>query len=524
MDYMWIAVAFVCGYLARQIKLPPLVGYLAAGFGLHLAGITPDDTLETLSDIGITLLLFTIGLKLDVRSLLKKEIWGTASSHMLMIVLFLIGNSILLGSLGLMYFSDLTLSGAVLVAFALSFSSTVCAVKVLEERAELRSRHGQIAIGILIIQDIAAVVFVTFTTDVLPSIWAIGLLLLPLLRPMIVKLLQYCGHGELLPLAGFFLAYTGGELFELVGLKAQLGALVVAIIISGQPKSEELAKSLFHFKDLFLIGFFLSIGFTALPTVDMIWIALIVSLVLPLKAGLFFVIMTQLKLRGRSSMLAALSLANYSEFGLIVTAASVSFGLLPKEWLVIMALIVSFSFIFSSIINAYAHRIYAHWRSLIKRFEKPERLKEDQLEIPSDASILIVGMGRVGTGAYKTLIERNYKNVWGIELMRSRALEHKQEERNVIVADAEDPLLWETINIEKIEMIMFAIPNHKDIIETLKQLRLVNYTGKLAGIAKYDDNRDKLLSAGIDVVFNFYQKAGVGFAEQALKLMDDNKS
>lgn len=242
MDYMWIAVAFVCGYLARQIKFPPLVGYLAAGFGLHLAGVTPDDTLETLSDIGITLLLFTIGLKLDVRSLLKKEIWGTATSHMLMIVLFLTGNSLLLGSLGLMYFSDLSLTGSLLIAFALSFSSTVCAVKVLEERAELRSRHGQIAIGILIIQDIAAVFFVTFTTDVLPSIWAIGLLLLPLLRPMIVKLLQYCGHGELLPLAGFFLAYTGGELFELVGLKAQLGALVVAIIISGQPKSEELAK------------------------------------------------------------------------------------------------------------------------------------------------------------------------------------------------------------------------------------------------------------------------------------------
>ncbi|MDG1020862.1 MAG: cation:proton antiporter, partial [Emcibacteraceae bacterium] len=159
MDYMWIAVAFVCGYLVRQIKLPPFVGYLAAGFGLHLAGVTPDDTLESLSDIGITLLLFTIGLKLDVRSLLKKEIWGTATSHMLMIVLFLTGNSLLLGSLGLMYFSDLSLTGSLLIAFALSFSSTVCAVKVLEERAELRSRHGQIAIGILIIQDIAAVVF-----------------------------------------------------------------------------------------------------------------------------------------------------------------------------------------------------------------------------------------------------------------------------------------------------------------------------------------------------------------------------
>lgn len=521
MDYMWIAVAFVCGYLARQIKLPPLVGYLAAGFGLHLVGVSPEDTLEILSDIGITLLLFTIGLKLDVKSLLKTEIWGTATGHMFIIVLFILVNSMMLGSFGLMYFSELTLAGSLLIAFALSFSSTVCAVKVLEERAELRSRHGQIAIGILIIQDIAAVIFVTFTTDVPPSIWALGLFLLPLLRPVIIKLLEYCGHGELLPLAGFFLAFSGGELFELVGLKAELGALIVAILISRHPKSDELAKSLFHFKDLFLIGFFLSIGFTALPTINMIWIALIVSLILPIKAGLFFVLKTQFKLRGRSAMLSALSLANYSEFGLIVTAASVSFGLLQKEWLVIMALIVSFSFIFSSIINAYAHRIYAHWRVVIKRFEKTQRLEEDKLEIPHDASILVIGMGRVGTGAYKTLAERNYKNIWGIELMRSRALEHKEEGRNVIVADAEDPLLWETINIKKIEMIMFAIPNHKDIIETVKQLRLVNYTGKLAGIAKYDDNRDKLLSAGIDVVFNFYQKAGVGFAEQALKIMEE---
>lgn len=524
MDYMWIAVAFVCGYVARQIKLPPLVGYLAAGFGLHLVGVSPDATLETLSDIGVTLLLFTIGLKLDIKSLFKTEVWGTATSHMAIIVTLTAANSLLFGYFGMMYFSDLSFSGAVLIGFALSFSSTVCAVKVLEERSELRSRHGQIAIGILIIQDIAAVIFVTFTTDVLPSIWALGLLLLPLVRPFITKVLQYCGHGELLPLAGFFLAYSGGELFELVGLKAQLGALVIAVLISGRPKSDELAKSLFHFKDIFLIGFFLSIGFTALPTVDMIWVSLIISLALPVKSGLFFLFMTRLKLRGRSALLSAISLTNYSEFGLIVCAASVSYGLLPKEWLVIMALVVSFSFIFSSVLNAYAHRIYALWRARIKMFEKDEILVEDRLEIPHDASVLVIGMGRVGTGAYNTLEERNYENIWGLEVVRSRVESHKLDGRNVVSADAEDPLIWESINIEKLEMVMFAIPNHKDIIEIVKQLRLVNYKGKLAGIAKYDDNRDKLLSAGIDVVFNFYQKAGVGFAEQAIKIMDDNNN
>ena len=84
---MWIAPAFVCGYIARQMKLPPLVGYLMAGFGLHVAGVMPDGTLEILSNIGVILLLFTIGLELDTRSLFKTEIWGTASSHMLIVVL-----------------------------------------------------------------------------------------------------------------------------------------------------------------------------------------------------------------------------------------------------------------------------------------------------------------------------------------------------------------------------------------------------------------------------------------------------
>lgn len=520
MDYIWVAVAFVCGFIARQIKLPPLVGYLAAGFGLHALGVVPDDALETLSDLGVTLLLFTIGLKLDIKSLLKTEIWGAATSHMAIIVVLTTINSLFFAYIGLAYFNELTLSGAALVGFAVSFSSTVCAVKVLEERGELRSRHGQVAIGILIIQDIAAVVFVTLSNDTPPSWWALGLLALPLMRPLMSKLLESCGHGELLPLAGFFLAYSGGQLFELVGLKAQLGALIIAILLSGRPKSDELSKSLLNFKDIFLIGFFLSIGFTALPDIDMIWVVLIISLALPFKALLFFLTMTKLKLRGRTALLAAASLANYSEFGLIVCSASVAAGLLPKEWLVIMALVVTVSFVFSSIVNAYAHRLYARWRDLITRFEKDDVLREDQLEIPSGASILIIGMGRVGTGAYETLQDSQNTTVCGIEVIRSRVKQQLKDGRNVVIADAEDPAFWEQIDLEPVEMIMFAIPNHRDVLEILKQLRLVNYKGKLAGVVKYADHKEKLLAAGIDIVFNFYQNAGAGFAEQTIKIID----
>ncbi len=520
MDYIWVAVAFACGFLVKQIKLPPLVGYLTAGFGLHALGVVPDGSLETLSDLGVTLLLFTIGLKLNIKSLFKVEIWGGATGHMMAIVILTIFNCLFFAYIGVAYFTGLDWTAAALVGFAVSFSSTVCAVKILEDRGEMRSRHGQVAIGILIIQDIAAVIFVTFSTDKSPSWWALALLALPLARPFLTKILQKSGHGELLPLAGFFLAITGGELFELVGLKAQLGALIFAVLLSGHEKANELAKSLLNFKDLFLIGFFLSIGFTALPTFDMLGAALIMSIALPIKSGIFFLLLARLKLRARSAFLASLSLTNYSEFGLIVCSASVMHGLLAKEWLVIMALTVSISFVFSSIINAHAHGMYARWRDVIKRFENSGRLPEDQYSRPENATVLVIGMGRVGTGAYDSLRENLGKDVCGIEMIKERVSAHHNENRNVIFADAEDPDFWEYISLEPIKLIMFAMPNYLDILEVLKQLRHAGYGGKTAGIVKYEDDRERLLAAGVDVVFNFYQKAGAGFADQTILALE----
>jgi predicted Kef-type K+ transport protein len=519
MDYLWIAVAFLCGFLVKQVNLPPLIGYLAAGFGLHALGVEPDASLQTLADLGVTLLLFTIGLKLNIHSLFRTEIWGSTAAHMSVIILLTMLNSFILAYAGFKYFVDLDWAGTALIGFAVSFSSTVCAVKILEERGEMRARHGQVAIGILIIQDIAAVIFVSLATDKSPSWWALALFALPLVRPILNKLLDRCGHGEMLPLAGFFLALTGGELFELVGLKAHLGALVVAALLSGHGKATELAKSLLNFKDIFLIGFFLSIGFTALPTIDMLAAAVIMAIALPIKALLFFICMTRLKLRSRTSFLSALSLSNYSEFGLIVCSASVIHGLIAKEWLVIMALAVSLSFVFSSIINTRAHYYYTRWSEIIKRFELAERLPEDQFSQPT-GSVLVVGMGRVGAGAYDALRDDFKKDVCGIDVDRERVYAQCQKGRNVIAGDAEDPDFWAHINLDNIQLIMLTMPTCQDNTETVKQLKHVAFHGKTAGIAHYEDEKEILLDAGIDVVINFYMNAGAGLAEHTIHLFE----
>ncbi|MFT6917879.1 MAG: glutathione-regulated potassium-efflux system ancillary protein KefC [Cognaticolwellia sp.] len=128
-------------------------------------------------------------------------------------------NSVLLVYIGYVHFKGLDWQSAIIIGVAVSFSSTVCATKVLEDRGEVHSRHGQVAIGILVIQGIAAVLFVTFASDSTPSWWALFLLALPLFRPLLYKLLQHSGHIEILALAGLFFIFTGDALFELVGLK-----------------------------------------------------------------------------------------------------------------------------------------------------------------------------------------------------------------------------------------------------------------------------------------------------------------
>ena len=284
---LWLAIALVLGLMVRAVGLPPMIGFLFAGFLLNAMGAEDGAFLRHVADLGVTLLLFTIGLKLSVGSLLRPEIWGVAVTHMLLVILLTTGILLLFGLTALAMFDELSLVNAALLAFALSFSSTVFAVKTLEDKGATGSRYGRIAIGVLIMQDIAAVIFLAASTGKLPSVWALSLLLLIPARKPMQSLLDRVGHGELLVLIGFVYALGGAALFEMVNLKGDLGALVLGVLLGSHHRSSELARALFGFKELFLIGFFLSIGLTGLPTMEMALAALLILLLIPLKSFLF---------------------------------------------------------------------------------------------------------------------------------------------------------------------------------------------------------------------------------------------
>lgn len=522
MDFIWILFAFICGLASKSVSLPPSIGYLAAGFVLNFIGYQADDSLTLLSDLGITLMLFTIGLKLNVKSLFKPEVWLGSSLHTIMWIVFTVISLKLFALFSLSYFVDLDLETALLIAFALSFSSTVCVIKLLEENGEMRTRHGRLAVGILVIQDIVAVGFLVVATGKTPSIWAFALLGLFLIKPLINKIIQHVGHGELIPLTGFFLALGSYELFELVNIKGDLGALIIGMFLASHTKASELNKSLMSFKDLFLIGFFLSIGFTAKPTLEMLGLASLFMLLIPIKFALFFGLFSLLKLRCRTSFLGALALSNFSEFGLIVASLSVTAGWLSNEWLVILALAVAISFILTNIIYGHAHTSFARYRDVLKRFERKTKLSEDSFCQPCQRPIVIIGMGRVGMGAYRAINNHSDQHAWGLDADKDKINWLNEQSIKAYYGDAEDLHFWESIDLSKIELVLLALPSVQDSLSITAQLQAANYSGKIAAVARYDDERQQLEKNGINKVFNFYSEAGVGFAEESMALL--NKS
>lgn len=524
MDFIWILFAFICGLAAKTFSFPPSIGYLLAGFILNFMGYQADESLTILSNLGITLMLFTIGLKLNIRSLFKNEIWLASSLHTLLWIVsaVIIIKLFTISTIG--YFSNLDILTATLIVFALSFSSTVCVIKLLEENGEMRTRHGKLAVGILVIQDIVAVGFLVIATGKTPTIWALALLLLFVIKPVINKLVDHVGHGELLPLTGFFIALGSYELFELVNIKGDLGALLVGIFLSSHIKATEINKSLLSFKDMFLIGFFLSIGFSAIPTLEMLGLAAVLVLIIPLKFILFFGLLSLLKIRCRTSYLSALALSNFSEFGLIVAAISVSNEWLSSVWLVILALAVSMSFVVTNILYPHAHKFFSKHKEFFHKFERNKYLPEDSFSQPKDAPIVIIGMGRVGMGAYQAMCEHGNQLVWGLDAEPEKVKQLSAQGTRIYCGDAEDAFFWERVTLPSLQLVLLALPNVIDSTNITNQLRAAGYKGKIAAIARYDDERSQLEELGIDKVFNFYTEAGVGFADESMALIETSST
>lgn len=521
---VYLVVTLVLGLLAVAVRLPPLVGFLAAGFALNWMSVPELPALDLIADLGVTLLLFGIGLKLDVRTLARQQVWLTASAHMLMSVAA--GTAVLwLGAiLGLPLLFGHDVATFALLAFALSFSSTVFVVKVLEERGESHSLYGRLAIGILVIQDIAAVGFLTVTGAEPPSLWALALVGLWPLSRVLRSIWGRIGHGEMQSLFGIVVALVPGyALFTAVGLKGDLGALVMGILLASHPASSELARSLFHVKELLLVGFFVSIGLGGMPTGAMVVLAVIMVVVmLPVKALTFVVLLRALRLRNRTSLLAGLSLTNFSEFGLIVVSFGVTAGLLEESWLVAISIAVALSFVVAAMLNGRGHIMVEKLANRIPRRPYSHLIAEERPADAGDAEVVVIGMGRVGVAAYDRLRDGYGLKVVGVDYDGPRVQVHVAEGRHVIKGDATDLDFWQRLTrSDSVRIAVLAMPRHGANVTALDCLRESGFHGKVAIVAHYADEVTWAREQGVETAFNVYAGAGLELADQVARDPDD---
>ena len=518
MELSWIGVALGFGLLAKKLGQAPLLGFLVAGFCLSALGIQPGPALADLANVGVLLLLFAIGLKLDLRSLIKPHIFAASLLHTLCMLL--------LGSLALYVpvalalgpFATLSLEAVAILGLFTAFSSTLFVIKVLEERGNMSALYGQVIIGFLVMQDLVAVGLLAASKGSLPSPWALALLGLIPLRHSVGRVLEWCGHRELLVLAGLTLTLGGAALFELVGLKADLGALFAGALISRAPKSKELSTALLGLKDLLLVGFFLTIGLNGLPSMEGAIVALGLLLLLPLKALAFVAVMMAFGLRGRSALLASLGLTPYSEFGLIIAAMAVSKGILAPQWIVILAVAMGLSFIPLSTLNRRAFALYRRLRSGLRGLERDKLIEPERPVAVDDATALVFGMGQVGSAAYDEVRARFGNTVVGFDVDGAVVEAQAATGRRVYEESATDADFWERLRVDRkqVRLIVLAMHSHEENLAAIEQLRLEGFAGHVSAMAYFDDEVSALEERGADLVYHLGRGAGPALARSAL--------
>jgi predicted Kef-type K+ transport protein len=506
MDLVWLVAAFSAGIVAKAVRLPTMVGYLAAGVVLALFGVESNTLIQVVADFGVILLLFTVGLHISFRSLLEKRVVGVGAIHL---VISTSAFTLVL------YALQLPLPAAALIAIGLSFSSTVLTAKSLEARGELDSYHGRLAIGILILQDVVAVLLLAVAGDGAPSWWALALFALPLLRPLLLRLMYAVGHEELLLLYGLLLALGAGWLFELVGLDSKLGALIAGMLLAGDPRSDELYDKLWSLKEVFLVGFFLQVGLAGLPD-GRGWLILgMLLLLLPLKGILFFVLMVLFRLRSRTAFLSTVSLTAYSEFALIVVVGAAAVGLIEEQFVVMVGLLVAISFALNAPVSRAVNPLWERLAAGLERFERDVPHPDHEPRTLGSAEYVVLGMGQAGLAAYDYLVGEGRRPL-GIDSDPARIRQMLETGRRVLYGDANDPELWTGLDLSRVNGVMLALNNAPAEINAIQNLRDEGFRGYIAALLRYSENKEALQEAGVSVSFLPLAQAGRELAQACL--------
>lgn len=525
-----LGLATLSGIVGQKLRQPLIIMFLAAGIlaGPSVLGIIHSyEQIELLAQMGISLLLFIVGLKLDLNLIRTTGPVALATGLGQILFTSLIGFAIAIAL-------DMSYISAAYVSVALTFSSTIIIVKLLSDKKEIDSLHGQIAIGFLIVQDIAAILALIGLTAfgssvsenghtyfsaliiVAKGLGLVGIIAL-LMKYIIPYLVRRLAHSlELLTIFAVAWAVFFGAGSELLGFSKEVGAFLAGISLASTAYRDSIGARLTSLRDFLLLFFFIDLGARLdwSSVGSQLGESLIFSLFVLIGNPLIvLIIMGLMGYRRRTGFLAGLTVAQISEFSLIVAALGLSIGHITTEIVGLITLVGVLTIFISTYMILYSDRLYRILSTPLKLFERRYPYREaaiDTLKPTESIDVILVGLGNYGSRLTEYLLQRN-KAILGVDFDPRALGRWRKQGLPVLYGDIADPDMHEHLPLNQAQWVISSVRSEGVNLALVHNLRTKGYSGKVGLTATDEEEARKLEKAGAHLVFCPFKDA----AEQA---------
>jgi len=537
-----LALATTVGIVGALLKQPLLIAFIVAGI---LAGpaafdfIRTPSSLNALADIGVAVLLFLIGLKLDMHIIRALGRVATATGLGQVLFTSVVGYAICL-ALGI---DSLT---SAYVAVALTFSSTIIIVKLLTDKREVDSLHGRIAIGFLIVQDIVVVAAMIalsafgigtgaisggFSVSAVVGnsilfLAGVAVFMRWAAEPLVARIARY---PELLVTATLTWAVLLAALADWIGLGKELGGLMAGFSLASTSFRDAIASRLTSLRDFLLLFFFLMLGSRLEIGVleNQMLPALVLSIfVLVGNPLIVLAIMGAMGYRKRTGFFAGLTVAQISEFSLIFIAMGLSLGHVRQEAVTLVTIVGLITIALSTYMIIYSHELYRFLEPLLGPFERQiTRSEEIDPGLRGGVDMILFGLGRYGTALAQVLHGHGVR-ILGVDFDPEAIARWKQRGFPGVFGDATDPDFPISLPLERVSYVIIATPppipgspEEDSRLIVKNALRSIGFKGRIA--LRAHDQGDSARDAAVegDIVLSPFSDAATRAAE--LLQLDD---
>ena len=507
------AVVAVIGYYLKQ---PLILAYILAGVLLGPVGfgfIKDPEFIQVVAEIGIMLMLFLVGLEMNVARL--KDLGRIALVAGLSQILFTA-----LVSFALIRLFGFTSLQSVYLAIALTFSSTVLAVKLLSEKKDTNSLYGQICIGILIVQDIVAILVLLVLSGFQKGsfdfdYFAFGLILIKsiclgiatvfiaekLLKPIYNKIAT---SHELLIIFSLSWCFIIALLSQKSGFSIEIGAFIAGLSLANLPYTFEINAKAKVLRDFFITIFFVALGagvtFASMGKLILPFIIITIFVLIGTPI-LMLILLGLLGYDKRTGFLSGLALANVSEFSLIIVALGYKVGHLNQEIVSMITIIAILTIVFSSYMIIYNDELYNFFKKYLNIFELNKKQKKDFQKKHLQDHIILLGCGNMGEQILEQ-IKFFKKDFIVVDHDNQVIKELIKKDIPCIFGDIEDEDLVEELDLENAETIISTLPNPTDNYFLLDRIKNISIEKRPIVIAMANSGREgmDIFRKGVDYV------------------------